>query len=234
MNLHSASDIAARQNKKTIQPKDVLDALKELEFDMFIDRTNNELNSMSPLLLYTPSALKLTTNPPPSSLPTEYQEIQCTKRNTYRRRVKDEKRAAEAQATTNGDDADVSTSTPLGGAPTAALGVGAAGAAALTATALATANGGSASNAHLDENGEPAAKKARVDESGDHDMMEDDEGEDEEDEEEEEQEEEEEEEEEDEEEGDEDEEGKGDEEDLLEEKAAREDEDEALDGEESD
>ncbi|KAB2569864.1 DNA polymerase epsilon subunit 3 [Lasiodiplodia theobromae] len=203
-----ASDIAARQNKKTIQPKDVLDALKELEFDMFIDRTNNELN--------------------------KYQEIQCTKRNTYRRRVKDEKRAAEAQATTNGDDADVSTSTPLGGAPAAALGVGAAGAAALTATALATANGGSASNAHLDENGEPAAKKARVDESGDHDMMEDDEGEDEEDEEEEEQEEEEEEEEEDEEEGDEDEEGKGDEEDLLEEKAAREDEDEALDGEESD
>ncbi|KAF9640032.1 putative cbf nf-y family transcription factor protein [Lasiodiplodia theobromae] len=91
-----ASDIAARQNKKTIQPKDVLDALKELEFDMFIDRTNNELN--------------------------KYQEIQCTKRNTYRRRVKDEKRAAEAQATTNGDDADVSTSTPLGGAPTAALG----------------------------------------------------------------------------------------------------------------
>lgn len=72
VNLHSASDIAARQNKKTIQPKDVLDALKELEFDMFIDRTNNELNSTSPLLLYTP----------PSALETADQLILPSQQNT--------------------------------------------------------------------------------------------------------------------------------------------------------
>ncbi|KAL1619983.1 hypothetical protein SLS56_009856 [Neofusicoccum ribis] len=178
-----ASDIAARQNKKTIHPKDVLDALKELEFDMFIDRTNNELN--------------------------KYQEIQCTKRNTYRRRVKDEKRAAEAAAT--GGVA------PSSSAPDGAT------------------NGSSAHE--VDENGEPVAKKARVDlENGDHDMMDDegeqDEGEDEEGEEEEEEQEEEEEEEEDEDEGEDEE--HGDKEDLLEEKAVREEEDEALDGEESD
>ncbi|KAK7702942.1 hypothetical protein SLS57_011136 [Botryosphaeria dothidea] len=179
-----ASDIAARQNKKTIQPKDVLDALKELEFDMFIDRTSNELN--------------------------KYQEIQCTKRNTYRRRVKDEKRAAEA----------ASTGTPLP--------PGSSGEAAVT-----TANGGPAHE--VDENGEPLAKKARVDlDNGDHDMEDDgdqDDGEDEEGEDDEQEEEEEDEEEE--EEGNE-EEGKGEEEDLLEEKVAREEEDEALDGEESD
>ncbi|OJD38652.1 cbf nf-y family transcription factor protein [Diplodia corticola] len=205
-----ASDIAARQNKKTIQPKDVLDALKELEFDMFIDRTNNELN--------------------------KYQEIQCTKRNTYRRRVKDEKRAAESN-NPHGDDSTMSLADtgPSAGAGAGAAGGGGASAAALaTALATATANGETHDG---DENGERAAKKARVDANGDHDM-DDDVGEDEGEEEEEEEEEEEDEgeDEEDEEEGDEDEEGegKGDQEDLLEEKAAREDEDEALDGEESD
>ncbi|KAL1618921.1 hypothetical protein SLS54_007037 [Diplodia seriata] len=211
-----ASDIAARQNKKTIQPKDVLDALKELEFDMFIDRTNNELN--------------------------KYQEIQCTKRNTYRRRVKDEKRAAEGGSTAAGaaagnpdhDDND-----------TSALSLAAAGNNNNNnnPTPAILAAGGSAASANgghqpaLDANGEPVAKKARVDHDvngGDHDMDEDEGEEEEEEEEEPEDEEEEEEEEEEDEEDEEGEGGKGEQEDLLEEKAAREDEDEALDGEESD
>ncbi|KAL1638798.1 hypothetical protein SLS58_008612 [Diplodia intermedia] len=220
-----ASDIAARQNKKTIQPKDVLDALKELEFDMFIDRTNNELN--------------------------KYQEIQCTKRNTYRRRVKDEKRAAEggtaaAAGAGNPDDDNDTSALSLAAAagnnnnnnnnPTAA------GGSAVATIASANGGGGGGGGHHqpaLDANGEPVAKKARVGDvdGGDHDMDED-EGEDEEGEEEEEEEEPEDEEEEEEEEEDEEEdeegEGKGEQEDLLEEKAAREDEDEALDGEESD
>ncbi|KAF2145345.1 uncharacterized protein K452DRAFT_243282 [Aplosporella prunicola CBS 121167] len=61
-----ASDVAARQNKKTIQPKDVLEALKEIEFEQFTERVDRELQ--------------------------RYNTIQCDKRNTYRRKVKEEKR----------------------------------------------------------------------------------------------------------------------------------------------
>ncbi len=34
-----------RANKKTIQPQDVLDAIKELEFDAFLPRLEAELQS---------------------------------------------------------------------------------------------------------------------------------------------------------------------------------------------
>ncbi|KAK7624344.1 histone-fold-containing protein [Phyllosticta citricarpa] len=193
-----ASDIAARQNKKTIQPKDVLDALKELEFDMFVKRTNDEL--------------------------IKYTEIQCTKRNSYRRRVKDEKRAAE------GTGGPTSGASSMEAGPDSSIirtgedGVG-----------QSSAEGGAgATNGHVQSLVGEFAKRPRLDlaEDDDQDMDADEgenEGEDEGEDEEGQDEEEDEEEDEEGEEGDE-----GDREDLLEEKEDKMDEDEAMDGEESD
>jgi hypothetical protein len=41
----SANEQARRLNKKTIQPKDVMDAIHEIEFDMFLPRLEGELTS---------------------------------------------------------------------------------------------------------------------------------------------------------------------------------------------
>jgi hypothetical protein len=44
----SANEQARRLNKKTIQPKDVMDAIHEIEFDMFLPRLEGELTSTTP------------------------------------------------------------------------------------------------------------------------------------------------------------------------------------------
>lgn len=66
---NSANDRAVLANKKTVQPKDVLEALGELEFEGFVARAEGELEA--------------------------YNRVQCTKRNDYRRRVKEEAKAGE-------------------------------------------------------------------------------------------------------------------------------------------
>lgn len=43
--LTSANESAQRANKKTIQPKDVMDAIAEIEFDHFLPRLDGELTS---------------------------------------------------------------------------------------------------------------------------------------------------------------------------------------------
>ncbi|KAF2089017.1 histone-fold-containing protein [Saccharata proteae CBS 121410] len=125
-----ASDIASRQNKKTIQPRDVFEALKELEFEAFIPRVEGELQ--------------------------RYNTIQCDKRNSYRRRLKEEKLAAEAQPTD---------------------------AAAAPSTAGAETGGAPGANGHArgdDDDSAPASKKMRRDiEDSGMDMEDVDEGEDE-------------------------------------------------------
>ncbi|KAF2496019.1 histone-fold-containing protein [Lophium mytilinum] len=59
-----------RGGKKTINPKDVLDAVKELEFEAFLPRLEAELQ--------------------------KYNAIQCDKRNTYRKKIRDANKAAKA------------------------------------------------------------------------------------------------------------------------------------------
>ncbi|KAK8216659.1 histone-fold-containing protein [Phyllosticta capitalensis] len=209
-----ASDIAARQNKKTIQPKDVLDALRELEFDMFVKRTNDEL--------------------------IKYTEIQCTKRNSYRRRVKDEKRAQEGE----GGEADGEGDASGVMGPDGSMLSTADGPVSMVSTGAAATTSGSTTNGHSAAAAaasavragasEPAAKRARMDAGAGADVEEDedeadaddgdqaDEGLEEEDDD-------------DEEDEDEEDEGEdGEREDLLEEREEREDEDEAMEGEESD
>ena len=67
----SANENAQRLNKKTIQPKDVLDALADLEFAAFVPRCEGELQ--------------------------KYNTVQCDKRNTYRRRVKEEAKTKDGE-----------------------------------------------------------------------------------------------------------------------------------------
>jgi len=43
--VNSANDRAVLANKKTVQPKDVLEALGELEFEGFVERVEAELLS---------------------------------------------------------------------------------------------------------------------------------------------------------------------------------------------
>ncbi|KAI9782960.1 MAG: hypothetical protein M1839_004435 [Geoglossum umbratile] len=59
---NSANENALRAHKRTIQPKDVLDALSDLEFEGFLPRLEAEL--------------------------ARYTEIQTDKRNTYRNKIK--------------------------------------------------------------------------------------------------------------------------------------------------
>lgn len=68
----SASENAQRANKKTIQPRDVFDAVHDLEFDGFMERLEQEL--------------------------IKYNAVQCDKRNTYRRKVREEQLAQKAAA----------------------------------------------------------------------------------------------------------------------------------------
>jgi DNA polymerase epsilon subunit 3 len=76
MNCPSANDSAVRASKKTIQPRDVLSALEDLEFGHFIPRCEGEL--------------------------AKFQAIQCDKRNTYRRKVREEAKAKQAADLANG------------------------------------------------------------------------------------------------------------------------------------
>lgn len=67
MRSGSANEQAQRMNKKTIQPKDVLDAIDDIEFDAFLPRLEAEL--------------------------AKYNAVQCDKRNSYRRKVREEQKA---------------------------------------------------------------------------------------------------------------------------------------------
>ncbi|KAJ9668564.1 hypothetical protein H2201_001206 [Coniosporium apollinis] len=62
---HQAHDLACMKDKKTIQPRDVLDAIEEAELEGFLDRLEKELE--------------------------RYNATQCDKRNSYRRKVREEK-----------------------------------------------------------------------------------------------------------------------------------------------
>ncbi|EME89177.1 uncharacterized protein MYCFIDRAFT_185572 [Pseudocercospora fijiensis CIRAD86] len=75
----NSNDNAQAGGKKTISPQDVMAALKDAELEGFLPRLEAELK--------------------------KYNETQCDKRNTYRRKVKEEKAAAAAK---DGTDADVS------------------------------------------------------------------------------------------------------------------------------
>ncbi|KAF2162344.1 hypothetical protein M409DRAFT_69233 [Zasmidium cellare ATCC 36951] len=67
----NSNDNAQASGKKTIAPHDVIAALKDAELEMFLPRLEAELK--------------------------KYNETQCDKRNTYRRKVKEEKAAAAAK-----------------------------------------------------------------------------------------------------------------------------------------
>lgn len=63
----SAAENAARSNKKTVMPKDVFDAMQELEFESFLPRLEAEVQ--------------------------KFTSIQADKRNSYRKKVREEKKA---------------------------------------------------------------------------------------------------------------------------------------------
>ncbi|KAK5123102.1 hypothetical protein LTR85_003300 [Meristemomyces frigidus] len=65
----NANENAQSSGKKTIMPPDVVAALKDAEFEDFLPRLEAELK--------------------------KYNDTQCDKRNTYRRKVKEEKKAAD-------------------------------------------------------------------------------------------------------------------------------------------
>ncbi|KIW06903.1 uncharacterized protein PV09_02573 [Verruconis gallopava] len=75
-----AQEQAQRMNKKTIQPKDVLDAIADIEFDMFLPRLEAEL--------------------------AKYNSVQCDKRNSYRRKVREEQKAKQVANTEQAGEAD--------------------------------------------------------------------------------------------------------------------------------
>ncbi|KAF2771645.1 histone-fold-containing protein [Teratosphaeria nubilosa] len=107
-----SSDNAQSSGKKTILPQDVLASLKDAEFENFLPRLEAELK--------------------------KYNDIQCDKRNTYRKKVKDDKAAAAEKET------------PSEGGPNGE-------------SAAATANGAT-TNGHTEgENGERPAKKLKGD-----------------------------------------------------------------------
>ncbi|KAI9699050.1 MAG: hypothetical protein M1836_003239 [Candelina mexicana] len=88
-----AQEYTERANKKTIMPKDVLDAISELEFENFLPRLEAELASRLALIPICLNELTL-----PQKLTeeraTEYNEVQTGKRNSYRRKIKEEKAAS--------------------------------------------------------------------------------------------------------------------------------------------
>ncbi|KAH9870398.1 hypothetical protein IAQ61_005873 [Plenodomus lingam] len=69
-----AIEHAEQNGKKTVNPKDVFDAMTELEFDFFLPRLEAEV--------------------------TKFTSIQADKRNTYRKKVREEKKAATTTTTT--------------------------------------------------------------------------------------------------------------------------------------
>lgn len=81
--VHSSNDRAILNNKKTIGHDDVFASLKELEFANFLPRCQQELE--------------------------RYQALQCTKRNDYRKRIRDEQKKeskTEGEAGALGEDED--------------------------------------------------------------------------------------------------------------------------------
>ena len=77
---YSAAEHAQRSGKKTVMPQDVFSAMTELEFEFMLPRLEAEV--------------------------TKFTSIQADKRNTYRKKVRDEKKAATSTPTkpSNGDD----------------------------------------------------------------------------------------------------------------------------------
>lgn len=75
----SAAEHAARSGKKTVMPKDVFDAMQELEFEFMLPRLEAEVS--------------------------KFTSIQADKRNTYRKKVREEKKAAKEKVT-SGDGSD--------------------------------------------------------------------------------------------------------------------------------
>lgn len=105
----SAAEHALRSGKKTVMPKDVFDAMNELEFSFMIPRLEAEV--------------------------AKFTSIQADKRNTYRKKVRDEKKG--------------------GGGPGEANGVGGDG----ESTLLSVGEGESMA---LDQDGERASKRAKM------------------------------------------------------------------------
>ena len=129
---HSAVEHAERNGKKTVNPHDVFDALTQLEFDTFLPRLEAEV--------------------------TKFTSIQADKRNTYRKKVREEKKTATASIAATA-------------ATTTAAAAAAAAAAATTTGTTATATSpsipagpGVATNGERASGGRdspPAAKRAR-------------------------------------------------------------------------
>ena len=87
-----AAEHALRSGKKTVMPKDVFDAMTELEFDFMLPRLEAEV--------------------------TKFTSIQADKRNTYRKKVREEKKAAGTKdenitSTPNGNTAAGEDSPPV-------------------------------------------------------------------------------------------------------------------------
>ncbi|KAK4978407.1 hypothetical protein LTR28_005767 [Elasticomyces elasticus] len=93
------NEAAQAAGKKTIQPLDVMAAIKELEFEEFLPRLEAELESKSRISYVNPT---LIIDHGVLILSAEYNTIQCEKRNSYRRKVKEGRQSA-ALATTNGE-----------------------------------------------------------------------------------------------------------------------------------
>ncbi|KAI9700182.1 MAG: hypothetical protein M1820_006850 [Bogoriella megaspora] len=89
-----AQDNAVAADKSSIRPKDVIEAIRELEFEDFIPRLEIELESQFPIFIPVANPKSLLTLLP------EYNTEQCNKRNNYRRQKREEKAAADIQAAT--------------------------------------------------------------------------------------------------------------------------------------
>ncbi|CAD0050037.1 unnamed protein product [Aureobasidium pullulans] len=76
----NSNEYAQIAGKKTIQPADVIAALKENEFEHFIPRLEAELK--------------------------KYNTVQCDKRNSYRRKIREEKASSKPPGAIDLDDDD--------------------------------------------------------------------------------------------------------------------------------
>ncbi|KAG8164767.1 hypothetical protein KVR01_005042 [Diaporthe batatas] len=127
---NAANEVTTLQNKKTVMPADVFRALDDIEFGFMRERVEAEF--------------------------AKFNEVQTSKRSTYRKKVAAAKKATKgpgedgADASTAGADAD----TTMGGADTTMNSV---------ADTSATGSGGGA--------GQPRAKKARTDGANNGDQM---------------------------------------------------------------
>jgi DNA polymerase epsilon subunit 3 len=97
---YSANDNTERSSKKTIQPDDVFDAVRDLEFEAFLPRLEAEFRSMCFVCL---GALRLLTTLAYSHI--EYSTTMCDKRNSYRRKIREEAKPKSGTDAANGTDA---------------------------------------------------------------------------------------------------------------------------------